>query len=56
MLAGIRSKFANVLAKREMNLGQLTYRGFMAGAKAIEQQESVRFLLEPWLDTESPAS
>ena len=50
MLAGIRRKFAGVLAKRKMNLGQLTYRGFVAGSGAVEQRRSVRILLEPWLD------
>ena len=50
MLGGIRQKFASVLEKRAMNLGQLTYGGFMAGPTAIEQRESVELLLEPWLD------
>lgn len=56
MLAAIRHKFAGVLEKRAMNLGQLTYRGFMAGAAAIEQRGSVELLLKPWLDTASPTS
>ena len=55
MLRGIRQKFASMLEKRAMNLGQLTYHGFMAGPAAVEQRESVGLLLKPWLDDASLA-
>ncbi len=50
MLSDIEAKFASVLAKRGVNLAQLTYGGFMMGAAAREDQRSVALHLRAWLE------
>jgi len=50
MMRDIRKRFSRVLKERGLNLPQLTYKGFMAGAAALEERRSVGLLLEPWLD------
>jgi len=49
MTEDIRARFSQVLEERGLNLPQLTYRGFMAGAAALEERRSVDLLLGPWL-------
>jgi hypothetical protein len=49
MMSGVQERFARVLEERGLSLPQLTYRGFMAGAAALEERRSVDVLLKPWL-------
>ena len=48
MLSRITDKFSGVLQERKMSLAEMTYRGFMNGRSAREQQRSVEVLLKPW--------
>ena len=51
MLSEIEAKFSAVLSRKRTSLAELTYRGFMDGRSAREQQRSVNVLLKPWRDS-----
>ena len=48
MLSEIDVAFSSVLKRRQLNLAQLTYEGFMIGKAAREESRSVAVLLEAW--------
>ena len=48
MLSDIEARFSSILKRRQVNLAQLTYEGFMMGKTAREERRSAAMLLEAW--------